>query len=232
MEAAKWVRDKMSVDTSTERWQSDRRFYAGIAWTIGALVIAAFSKAVLLNHFEPGALSSPLVQAHAIVFSSWIVLFVVQTTLIFAKRPDIHRKLGVVGVLLTCAIVALSIISTIRMFELGMERYFFTNPHIEVIVFSALIVPAFIYRRHAEIHKRLVLLGTISLIGAATAHLPLIGHISKYAYLVVQDCFIAAGIIYDVISRRRIHHTYIWGGLLIVVSQCLMVYLSAVIRGD
>jgi hypothetical protein len=220
----------MTGSISSSRGQSDRRFYRGIAWIIGVLVTAVFSKAVILNHFEPGALSSPLVQAHAFVFSSWIVLFVVQANLISAKRPDIHRKLGAIGVILICAIVLLSVVSAFRVFALGMELYFFANPHIEVIVFVMLTVPAFIFRRNAELHKRLVLLGTISLIGAATAHLPFIGYISKYAYLIVQDLFIVACIVYDFTSRRLIHHAYIWGGILIVVSQCLIIYLSTVIK--
>jgi hypothetical protein len=107
-------------------------------------------------------------------------------------------------------------------FTLGLERYFFANPHIEVIVFAALIAPAFFYRRHAEVHKRLILLATIGLIGAATTHLPLIGRISPIAFVVVQDSFIAAGIAYDLLSRGRVHHTYLWGGGLIIASQFLI----------
>ena len=67
-----------------------------------------------------------------------------------------------------------------------------------------------------------MLLATISLIGAATAHLPFIGHVSQYAFLVAQDSFILAGIIYDSIFRRHVHRAYLWGGLLIVVSQLLV----------
>jgi hypothetical protein len=211
-----------SIALPIERWQGDRRFYCGMAWTIGLLVVASFSKALLRDAFEPGALRSPLTQAHAFVFTSWIVLFVAQASLIAAGRRDVHRRLGILGVFLAGAIVLLSILSTIRVFALGLERFFFANPHLEVIVFTALIVPAFLFRHNADLHKRLALLATISLIGAATAHLPLIGHLSQHAYLVVQDAFIVAGIVYDFVSRKRVHHSYVWGGLMIVASQCLV----------
>jgi hypothetical protein len=215
--------DSTAVNTiGVDPLQRDRRFYRGIAWAIGVLVVAAFSKALLVGAFEPATLHSPLTYVHAVVYCSWISLFVTQATLISAQRPDIHRKLGVLGVVLACVIVSLSIVSTIRVFALGLERYFFANPHIEVIVFTALVVPAFLYRGRPDIHKRLILLATISLIGAATTHLPIIGHLSPYAFLVVQDSFIAAGIAYDLLSRRRVHHTYLWGGALIVGSQFLV----------
>jgi hypothetical protein len=67
-----------------------------------------------------------------------------------------------------------------------------------------------------------MLLATIGLMGAATTHLPLIGRISPIAFLLVQDSLIAAGIGYDMLSRRRVHHTYLWGGALIIASQFLI----------
>jgi Mn2+/Fe2+ NRAMP family transporter len=157
-----------------------------------------------------------------LVFTGWIALFVTQATLIAAGQTSVHRKLGILGVILACSIVVLSIISTFRVFALGQERFFFANPHIEVVVFAILVVPAFVFRRNPDAHKRLVLLATISLIGAATVHLPFIGHLSQHAYLVVQDSFIAAGMAYDVVSRRRVHQTYLWGGLVIVFSQYVL----------
>jgi hypothetical protein len=44
---------------------------------------------------------------------------------------------------------------------------------------------------------------------------------SSWAYYGFADLFIAAAIVYDVLSRRRIHPAYIWGSLVIVVSQYL-----------
>jgi hypothetical protein len=211
----------LQMTAAAHRARIDHQFYCWLSRAIAVLVIAAFAKAVFRAEFESDAFRSPLTHAHALVYFSWVALFATQTSLITAERRDIHRKLGVLGLILVCLIVLLSAISTIRMFALGMEKFFFANPHIEVIVFVLLIVPAFVLRRQADIHKRLVVLATVTLIGAATSHLPYIGRLFPQAYLVVQDSFIVAGVMYDVVSRGRVHHTYIWGGFLIVFSQLL-----------
>ncbi|HUO90299.1 MAG TPA: hypothetical protein VMU08_14085 [Rhizomicrobium sp.] len=202
--------------------EKDRRFFAVMAWTIGLMVVAAFAKAVIRNEFEPGILLSPLTHAHAAVFLGWTAVFVAQPTLVVLGRTDLHRRLGKIGIALACAMPVLSIISTIRVFALGMQRFFFADPHVEVIVFAILAAPAFLYRRNTDLHARLILLATISLIGAATAHLPFIGRLSRFAFLYVQDAFIVAAIVYDAIVRRRVHPAYWWGTLLIVVSQYLV----------
>jgi hypothetical protein len=35
--------------------------------------------------------------------------------------------------------------------------------------------------------------------------------------------FLAAAILYDVVSRRTVHQAYIWGGLLLVIEQALRI---------
>jgi len=41
------------------------------------------------------------------------------------------------------------------------------------------------------------------------------------AFFAVTDVYIVAGVVFDVVSRRRVHPAYLWGGLLIVGSQIL-----------
>src|SRR5205085_12548370 len=89
-------------------------------------------------------------------------------------------------------------------------------------VFLALVAAAIGYRRQAETHKRLMLRATISILDAAVARWPsAIIATSPYAFFVVTDVFILIGIAYDVLSRRRVHPAYMWGGALIVASQPL-----------
>lgn len=185
------------------------------------MMVAAFAKAIIRNEFEPGALDIALTQAHAAVFTAWIAVFVTQPTLIYLRRLDLHRKLGFIAIGLMVAMATLSIWSTIRIFSLGMERFFFADPHVEVIVFMALAIPALIWRRDMELHKRLMMMATISLIGAGTAHLPFLGRLSPYAFLVVQDAFVVAGMIHDYSTRRSVHWSYWAGGALLVISQAL-----------
>jgi hypothetical protein len=46
------------------------------------------------------------------------------------------------------------------------------------------------------------------------------------AFFGLTDIFIVVCIIYDLVVRRRIHPAFIWGGLLIVLSQPLRLLLG------
>jgi hypothetical protein len=73
-------------------------------------------------------------------------------------------------------------------------------------------------------HKRLMLLATISILDAAVARLPFeYLRASSWNYLPTTDVFLAAAILYDVVSRRTVHQAYIWGGLLLVIEQALRI---------
>ena len=64
-----------------------------------------------------GAFGAPalplLLHAHGLIFTSWIVLFVVQTRLIAGRRTPLHRRLGVVGGLLAVAMLVVGTMAAI-----------------------------------------------------------------------------------------------------------------------
>ncbi len=97
---------------------------------------------------------------------------------------------------------------------------FFAVPVFSITVFLILIAIAVHYRRRSEIHKRLMLLATISILDAAVARWP-IAFVSTTAwgYYALTDLFIVAAIGHDIASQRRVLPAYIWGGLLIVSAQ-------------
>jgi hypothetical protein len=52
----------------------------------------------------------PLLHIHGAVFSSWMLLLIVQTSLVAAGRVDLHRRLGLLGFFLACLLVCLSLL--------------------------------------------------------------------------------------------------------------------------
>jgi uncharacterized membrane protein YozB (DUF420 family) len=52
-----------------------------------------------------------LIHIHGVVFSCWILLLIVQTSLISAGRVDLHRRLGLVGFALACLVVILGLLA-------------------------------------------------------------------------------------------------------------------------
>lgn len=103
-------------------------------------------------------------------------------------------------------------------------------PLFDMVVFGALVASAVFLRRRPQAHKRLMLLATLSLLGAAAARLPLSYHLPGvpllYAFVVI-DVLILVGVLHDLATRHRVHPAYIWGGLLIVVSEPLRLAIGS-----
>jgi uncharacterized membrane protein YoaK (UPF0700 family) len=96
-----------------------------------------------------------------------------------------------------------------------------------MLVFSSLVAAGFYFRRRADVHKRLMVLATISILAAAIARLPF-GFLKAGppAFFGLTDLFIVACVLYDLVSRRRIHRATVCGGLIIILSQPLRLMIS------
>jgi hypothetical protein len=71
----------------------ERLFYIGMAVAILVTVFAGFSRSYFLKaQFGTPSLSL-LLHVHGLVFTSWILLFLAQTTLVAARRTDIRHFL-------------------------------------------------------------------------------------------------------------------------------------------
>jgi uncharacterized membrane protein YozB (DUF420 family) len=115
------------------------------------------------------------------LFTSWILLFVTQTTLVAAKRTDLHRRLGIVGALLAMAMLVVGTAVAVaaakrgpQTQELVIERGQFSAPLQDLAtplgglaIFAVLVALGFYYRRNRDSHKRLMMLATIVTAGAA-----------------------------------------------------------------
>ena len=62
--------------------------------------------------------------------------------------------------------------------------------------------------------------------GAPAARLPGVFPFGPLAFYGIAFVFLVAGIIYDLVSRRRVHPAYVWGGTLLVASVPLRLAIS------
>jgi hypothetical protein len=208
----------------------ERIFYTGMSIVIAIIVFAGFSRTWFLRpYFSQVQPLIPVLILHGVIFSSWIALFVAQTTLVAAKRVGTHMRLGIAGGVLACAMIIIGTITAIIRAK-GPSPIpdvnplsFLTVPLGDLLVFGILIGLAFYYRRKADIHKRLMLLATIGILPAAVARLPFafIEHGGPLAFFGLSDLFIIPCLIYDIISRGRPHRATILAGGLIVISHPL-----------
>jgi hypothetical protein len=208
-----------------QRWK-DRAFYTAMSVAVLAAVFRGFARSYFFRSQYFTTPLAPIGKVHGAIFVSWTVLFFVQVVLVARRRTDLHRRLGVLGGVLAGAMVVagtlIAVVSLRYNFAHGNLRSlsFFAIPIGDMLVFPILVGAALFWRRQPEVHKRLMLLATISVLDAAVARWPLaIMANGAVAFFAITDLYIVAGMVYDVASSRRVHPAYVWGGLLIVGSQ-------------
>jgi MFS family permease len=233
-----WREAKLILAEPARDRRGDHIFFVSMAVAIAATVVIAFTTSFLRTDLAT-KLDSTWVQAHVTTFGAWILLFFAQTVLIASHRADIHRRVGIFGAGLAGVMIALTVGAALGAFWTSQPRpgfealVYFTAPHVDMIAFTIFVTAGLLLRNRPDTHKRLMLLATISLLDAVSERLPVIGHGGKYAHFAVQDMFVMAGIVYDLVSRERINPAYIWGGFIILLlPPAAVVIFTVVIPGQ
>lgn len=221
----------------------DRPFYLAMAIALALTVLFGFGPTYYFTIFKGGPTHTfgggpftPIFHIHAALFTGWVVLFIVQTSLVATRRLAMHRRLGIAGVALAAAMVVVGVCAAIAGARRGGAPpgsdplSFMAIPFFDMVVFSTLVTAAFLKRKDRDWHKRLMLLAYISLSTAAIARLPGVLALGPPVFFGLSFLFVVTGIVYDLISRRRVHPAYLWGGgwILLSVPLRLMVSTTAV----
>ena len=88
----------------------------------------------------------------------------------------------------------------------------------DILVFSGFVAAGLYYRRRPEVHKRLMLLGTVGgLMWPAITRMPYVAGrpIVMFALL---SALVLASAVRDLLVRARVHPVSVWGGLLILAA--------------
>jgi hypothetical protein len=200
-----------------------RIFHTCLALAFLITVFAGFAPTYYLKGAYGTPALSPLLHLHAAVFTAWLVLLVAQTALVAAHRTDLHKRLGIAGALLAALMIPLGVMTAIEGARRGVgpngadPLAFMIFPIGAVVMFAGFIGAALWKRRQPEIHRRLIILGTVSIMTPAIARLSFVGKNAVFA-LALSLLFIIAGMIHDWKIRGRVHHIYIWGAPLIFLS--------------
>jgi hypothetical protein len=215
--------------------QSDRYFYIALAGLAAVIVFFGFSRTYYLKRIFGTPQLSLLAHLHGVLFSSWIVLLITQVSLVCARRTDIHRRLGVAGgvlaVFVVCAGIMMSV-NAVRRTAHTPEEWealgSMTIPFFDMVVFASVVAAGFYFRHQPAIHKRLMVVATITILPAAISRIPLafIGANGPLAFFGLADLLLVACILFDFAVHRRLHPAYVWGGLLLIVSHPLRLFIG------
>jgi hypothetical protein len=223
----------MGVDTTTTRSGIDRRFATGVAISAALIVFVGFARTYYLKSVFGAPALPGLVHLHGIVMTLWFALFVVQVRLIAAHRTDLHRRVGVVGALLAVLVLVVGVTTAIFAAKRGFTPgppplVFLAIPLGDMLVFAILVSLGIYFRRRSDIHRRLMLLSCVGILGAAMARIPL-GFFETGGPLVffgMTDLCVLACVVFDTVKNRRLHPAFGWGIVFIVASQPLRLMLT------
>ena len=213
----------------------ERLFYTGMAVAFVITVFVGFAPTYYLRPYFDSRPLMLLLHLHGAVFTSWLVLFLTQNILVAANRTRIHRRLGIVGAVIAVLLVIVGTLTAIIRTKQNVvltggtaPLTFLVIPLGDMLLFASLVGAGFYFRRRPDVHKRLMLLATISILSAAIARLPF-GFLKAGppAFFGLTDLFIVACLLYDLITRRRIHRATALGGLAIIISQPLRLMIGS-----
>jgi hypothetical protein len=208
------------------RRRYERYFFSGMAWLIFGAVFLGFAKTYFLAGIFRAPLPSWVIHVHGAAFTSWVLLLIVQTSLVSMGRIAIHRRLGMFAFGLACVMVGLGVMAGTDLLRrngaaMGAgAKAFYAATLGDMVIFGTLVYFAFRERFNPAAHKRLILIATISLLEAAINRWPFaIFHQSPLMIDVVAYSFLIFLVAYDLWSTHRVHRATIWGGIFLVVLQ-------------
>src|SRR3984957_9385572 len=206
-----------------------RYFFVIMASTITVVVFAGFAPSFYLRAaFRPDNKLSILLHIHGAVFSTWIILFMVQAILIVRGSRALHRRLGCFAAVIAAAMVGLVAAATVE--EMRRVPPFPPPPvalalnTFDTVVFAILVGSAIYLRKKTEWHKRLVLSATLVLLGAPILRLLILlaGHLSRELLIIdlmLVDVFFLICFAADLHTRRKVHPAYLCAFALIFADQ-------------
>jgi hypothetical protein len=217
----------------------DRLFYGSVAVTLAVVALIGFAPTYYLRFFDGGPKATisggPFTMVHHVhggLFTAWVALFIVQTTLIAKRRVAVHRRLGIAGGALGVAMVIAGLSTGITMARNGGTApgigilEFLVVPVFDMLMFATFLTAALLRRRDKETHKRLMLLAYTSIIAAPIARFPGVLPLGPLGFYGIAFLVVVAGIVYDYVSRGRVHAAYKWGGALLFLSVPLRLAVS------
>ena len=218
-----------------------RRFYQRMALLCAAIAFIGF----LPTYWAPmwsSTLHIPrIAHFHGMLFFAWTLFFVAQTSLVANGRTAVHRELGLLGIALATAMLftgTMVALSSMNAFiALGFDeeaRAFALVPLSGIAYFSIVVAYAIANTRTPELHKRAMVLATVTLLQPAVARwfvfflappgaqgpVPVIFTIVPG---IVADLPLVYAIVHDWRTRDRPHRIYVIGIVTLLAMQVLRV---------
>jgi hypothetical protein len=204
------------------------KFFLAMSIALLLVAFAGFARTFYLRPLFDAPPVGLAVTAHGAILTAWFVCLAVQTSLVAGGRTSVHRRFGVIGVLIGVGVIVTTIaihVGIVPHLTTTAERMGLGTAFVASVIwgnfsslfsFIVLLTSAVVFRHRPETHKRLMLLASISLIGPALVRVatwPIFGSVPSLSFslggLIV---FLAALVLYDLSTTRRLHPATVLGG--------------------
>jgi hypothetical protein len=210
---------------------AERFFYTGMAILLCVCVFIGFSPTYFQAGLLRAPLPSPILHIHGAAFTLWMLLFVVQATLISARRVRWHRSLGTIAFCLPPIMVVLGVIAALDALRRGVQigpldpSVSLAIPLIGIVGFAIVIYASWRARRRPDAHKRLILIATIGLTGAAFGRFPWarIGFPPAAGAVTGIGVLLLILLLFELFTIRRIHRSTMWAAPFTFLTVALAV---------
>ena len=209
-----------------------RYFFVTMAELVILTVFAGFAPSFYLrSSFHPDHELSILLHVHGLVFSAWIILFLVQTVLIAKGSRSLHQRLGWFALGVAMAMLLLVGAATAEQMRRGVPiEEAATDISLNLfgaIMFGVPLVAAIYDRKRPDWHKRFMLCATLGLLGAPILRLILLTTNLEFPTAIIWgavagDLFFLPCFAYDLLTRGRVHRAYVYVLALFIVSEIAM----------
>jgi len=207
----------------------DHAFFLAMSLFLSLTMVVGFAKTYFLAGMFRAKLPGVLIHLHGVVFTLWFVVLLAQSALATAHRVDLHRKLGIAGAVIAISMVPLGILSTAEFLtRIAAQRLVLLvaiMPVAELGIFAVLAAAAFYSRKKPAIHKRLILLATVGLMGAPVGRMLFLPSWQFHRAAIVRlfwgytYIFVVALIAYDLWSTRKLNRATAWGSGFMIGAQ-------------
>jgi hypothetical protein len=143
---------------------------------------------------------------------------VTQVRLVATGRTAIHRKLGLAGIGVAAMLVFVGVDLAITSVREGFTPVpqisplmFLAMPLGEAVTFVVLFTAAILFRRKPAIHKRLVLVATLSMLTPAVARIAMQSGLPAIppVFFAMTDLLIIGAIAWDWARNHRLHPAFV-----------------------
>ena len=98
----------------------------------------------------------------------------------------------------------------------------------DMVIFPGFVGAAIGFRHRPEIHKRIMIVATISILAPATARIVLLFslHAILFKAYGISLAVLLGCMLCDYVTHRKVHPAYIWGVLILLISIPMRLYIG------